>query len=402
MAHPGPAPPQHVATSRRDHPRAVFWRPWHALSSLVPLLAALSPSLLSAQALPEGVQRAVFRSEAYSKLVTIHLPTLTSPADLEAFRRARPNSLGMSPIAPPGKVGRSDNNVRLACFLHWIVLERVTTREGVAFDYAVPSAQLKQLAPDQQTGYWAGYFGMNGVPAAKRELKSIDYRNKYRANPLGMGERDLFSITFSYELKSSIDSLSSPATVFKGKATVQQDPEDGEWKLEKLELSDQGEQEFYTALGSADYCSGTGSAAAAAVTTATDPHAPAQSGASGEMGVGFEIAGSDAELPVYAAADSAEIKSRLPKGSVCANAKGRFLSIPKEYRLEEQAGRTHVAYLQETHLRHGWVDSASLVRFSYDCSCSPVGCDPVDISLRKGASWNACFQRALGARTPQP
>lgn len=215
------------------------------------LLPLWEVNALSAQALPDGVERVIFQSEEYQKPVELALPALASDADLSAFRNAVARGGGMlSPVAPQPQIELSDARVRLACALRLVVLERVRSREGQTFHYALASPELAKFAPGQRSGVTASLLGLNGIPAAVRVLKSIDYQNRYRANPMGMGERDLFAITFSYTLKSVIADFTPPSTVFKGKATAQQDPEDGEWKLEKLSLSDEGSRELYKSLPS--------------------------------------------------------------------------------------------------------------------------------------------------------
>ena len=203
------------------------------------LAADLAVALpLPAQSLPKGVEQAVFAGEKFAGPIIVPLPALETREHLSAFRRAVAHGGGMlSPVAPTDYVQRSDDWVRFGCFVHAIALESVTTREGIRLDYAVAAPELEKLIPRSATGLWA-----NAIPAAKRKLKTIDYHNRYKANPLGMGEREMFAITFSYTLESIVQGLPSPPTIFKGKATAQLDPEDGEWKLEKLTLSDEGER----------------------------------------------------------------------------------------------------------------------------------------------------------------
>jgi len=203
---------------------------------LIPLAGFAAAHDLHAQPLPKPVEKAVFADSRFAQSISVPAPLVTDPRTLEAFRRARPNSLGMSPIAPAGRIDRNDKTIQLYCQLHWVALDSVTTHEGITFEYAIATPEFQSL-------------GAHGsVPVARRKLKSIDYRNQYKANPLGTGERDVFAVTFSYTLESTQPGLQPPSTVFKGKATTQLDPDDGEWKLETLTLSDQGEQEIYTAL----------------------------------------------------------------------------------------------------------------------------------------------------------
>jgi len=355
-----------------------------ALVLVVTTLASTTPAW--SQPLPAGVEKAIFGADQFAQPITISVPYVTEKKQLDAFRNARPNSLGMSPIAPSGHVERSDSRIRLYCELHWIVLDSITTREGVKFDYALASAELKKLG--QQSSF----------PIAKRKLKTIDYRNRYKANPLGMGERDIFAITFSYTIESSVAALHSPSTVFKGKATAQQDPEDGEWKLEKLTLSDEGEEEFYKLLSTQP------AAACDASIGAQDPGQgmdqrtgqPAQGTAS--SGIAFIIVGDD--VPVFGSDKVPTVIGRLAAGTPAANAKGTFLEESWRFALEEINGRTHIIYLKSGRKKVGWVDSGQLRRFAYDCSCGEM-CDPFVPAEGQGSAWNACFERARSSFVSQ-
>ena len=242
-----------------------------ALLLLIPLAGFAAMHDLNAQPLPEPVERAVFADSRFAQSISVPAPLVTDPRILEAFRRARPNSLGMSPIAPSGRIDRNDKAIQLYCQLHWIALDSVTTHEGITFEYAIATPEFQSL-------------GTHGsVPVAKRKLKSIDYRNRYKANPLGTGERDVFAVTFSYALESTQLGLQPPSTVFKGKATVQLDPDDGEWKLETLTLSDQGEQEIYAALDP--------QAILRCATVSSQPSPSVKTATSGAFDSGYAISG---------------------------------------------------------------------------------------------------------------
>jgi hypothetical protein len=352
-------------------------------AALVVVLATLASTAPAwSQPLPAGVEKAIFGADQFAQPIAISVPYVTEKKQLEAFRNARPNSLGMSPIAPPGHIERSDNRIRLYCALHWIVLESITTHEGVKFDYAIASAELKKLGQQRS------------IPIAKRKLKTIDYHNRYKANPLGMGERDMFAVTFSYTIESSVAALRSPSTVFKGKATAEQDPEDGEWKLEKLTLSDEGEQEFYKSLSAQPAASCDASIGAQGSGQRMDQSAgqPAQGTAS--TGIAFIVDGD--EVPVFGSEKVSTVIDRLSAGTPAANATGTFLEESWRFALEERNGRTHIIYLKSGRKKVGWVDSGQLRRFAYDCSCGEM-CDPFVPAESRGSAWNICFERARGS-----
>lgn len=368
-----------------------FWR--EVVINLLLVAALASTSQLQAQPLPKGVEQAIFEGKQFTAPISVSLPTLIEKPQLDAFRRAATSGRGLSPVAPPGHVERSNENVHMACMLHWIIIDTVVTRERLRFDYALATPKLQKLLPHLSTGYWGG----NKIPAAKRKLQVIDYRNRYKVNPMGMGERDVFAVTFSYTIESILEGLPSPATTFKGKATAQLDPEDGEWKLEKLALSDEGEAELYKSL-QAKPVSCDASAVAQETYNGGEEELPnRQTAGTGTSGVGFIIIGS--EVPVFEKADGLEVKAHLSSGTPAANAKGSFLGAPAEFALEEKNGRTHILYLQDRRMRVGWVDSRQLSRFGYDCSCARR-CDPLRLTLLQGSSWNDCFERSRSSQTP--
>lgn len=148
-------------------------------------------------------------------------------------------------------------------------------------------------------------------------------------------------------------------------------------------------------------CTEIPSEAQSAVATAPSLATPEVTGtgaasSSEKSGFGFIISSNGA--PVFETADSMDVKANLPSGTPAANAKGKFLAGPKEFALEEANGRTHIVYLQDRRMKVGWVDSRHLTRFAYDCSCK-LGCNPMNLSLRHGSSWNECFEKA---RSSQP
>jgi hypothetical protein len=349
-----------------------------ALAVLGIALSTTAPA--RSQPLPDGVQKAIFGSGEFAQPIALGVPFVTERRQLDAFRNARPNNMGMSPVAPPGHVDKNDDRIRLYCALHWVVLESVTTREGVTLDYPLATPELEKLA------------GRSTVPIARRKLKTIDYRNRYKANPMGMGERDVFAVTFSYTIESQVAALPSPPTVFKGKATAELDPDDGEWKVEKLTLADEGEQELYKLLSTlpAAGCSASGGVPAAPG-TGTSPRAGQPAHDTAKSGVGFLVVGD--EVPVFGSDKVSTIVGHLAAGTPAANAKGTFLEESWRFALEEMNGRTHVIYLKGGRKKIGWVDSAQLRRFDYDCSCAAM-CDPFVVTESQESAWNSCFERA--------
>lgn len=108
-----------------------------------------------------------------------------------------------------------------------------------------------------------------------------------------------------------------------------------------------------------------------------------------DTAIGFIVTGND--VPVFSDLNGSGVTTKLPQGTLAANAKGMYLDPSWAYELEEANGRTHIVYLRNGKIRAGWVASEVLQHFSYDCACAPA-CDPI---LRTAqAEWNACFQKA--------
>lgn len=85
--------------------------------------------------------------------------------------------------------------------------------------------------------------------AAKRKLKSITYRNKFKANIMGV-EVQMYAITFTYVITSSISGLPKIDDHFQGEAQAALDPATGKWGLVKFALSDSGKDELIKRLAS--------------------------------------------------------------------------------------------------------------------------------------------------------
>jgi hypothetical protein len=85
------------------------------------------------------------------------------------------------------------------------------------------------------------------VSAGSRVLDSVDYSNAYTAKPLGFPIK-FHALTFTYHLEGTLPGLPPIERSFHGKAKAYNDPDDGLWKLESLELEDRGEDEYMEAI----------------------------------------------------------------------------------------------------------------------------------------------------------
>jgi len=81
----------------------------------------------------------------------------------------------------------------------------------------------------------------------RRALKNITYTNRYKAAPMGV-PLEIIGITFNYGIEWTAPEFSDAGGSYEGKAQVYLDPNDGQWKIEQLNLSDNGSDEFLQLL----------------------------------------------------------------------------------------------------------------------------------------------------------
>lgn len=82
----------------------------------------------------------------------------------------------------------------------------------------------------------------------KRVLKQITYLNRYEATPNGV-RVEVYGVTFAYGIEWNAPGLANLDNSYEGKAQVYQDPSDGRWKVEDLQLTDHGYDDFLSLLG---------------------------------------------------------------------------------------------------------------------------------------------------------
>ena len=70
----------------------------------------------------------------------------------------------------------------------------------------------------------------------RRALKNITYTNRYKAAPMGV-PLEIIGITFKYGIEWTAPEFSDAGGSYEGKAQVYLDPNDGQWKIEQLNLS---------------------------------------------------------------------------------------------------------------------------------------------------------------------
>lgn len=121
--------------------------------------------------------------------------------------------------------------------------------------------------------------------------------------------------------------------------------------------------------------------------------APASSEAALRTGLGYRVRQDD--VAVYDKSAGGKSKGRLLRGSYAANVKGTFLGIPAKYQPEERDGKTHIAFI-DGDIIVGWVDSAAVESFPYNCGCETTSkeCTAIVIAW-KSRTWSDCFQRGM-------
>jgi hypothetical protein len=202
-------------------------------------------------AIPPEIRSLVFNRQEFTDPVTLSAPALYDRARVKALQAAgrdvhrAPTTFGLIPgVESPGPWSRGSSVLRRAGLIDILpvrVVEESRPSWFLALAVSTPKTAQYFLAID--TYRTNGQFRL-----ASRELTAITFVNTYKANPMGMGERTIFAFTFSYRFRE-IPGLPALPRTFQGKAKLQQDPDDGTWKVEELKLSDAGGNEYEREFG---------------------------------------------------------------------------------------------------------------------------------------------------------
>lgn len=100
-------------------------------------------------------------------------------------------------------------------------------------------------------------YSPSNIPVLKiatRNLSAINYKNEYIAPPSGIlsgslqGNIKVMALTFTYSIIPTLEDFPKPNKLYKGKAKIYLDPDDGNWKIASLDLNDNGAQEIVNTL----------------------------------------------------------------------------------------------------------------------------------------------------------
>ena len=241
-----------AATRRR------LWA-WVALGVLVGLTA--NRRLVEAGGVPPAVNGLVFHSGQFTAPLAVALPCPDPPSEksriLNWWRENHNQGLMAGGLAPVGSFRTKNVGHGLLGFLvkhHLAVVEALTdlpTSMGpMTYHFLSYTPEIQQYLAHGSPDATGCREDSLGLLIGVRQLKSVDYTNEYEAAPEGVKVK-VFALTFSYEISEKIPDLPSRPTAFRGKAKAYLDPDDGEWKLEHIELTDNGAAGYISAMESA-------------------------------------------------------------------------------------------------------------------------------------------------------
>jgi len=197
---------------------------------------------------PQQISQLVFEQSRFSLPINFQLPCSDDPSTkeriLEEWRKST------QPSFPP----RGPQNASLIneSFLHFLIenkfakVDKFFMGRGTKYmrEYKILSYSDTIKPYIVKGGFENDNFH---IILAVRTLKSIDYTNEYEATPEGFKIK-FFALTFTYTLSDRFPNLPKITKQFRGEARAFLDPDDGKWKLDKLSLEDQGNDEYMTLL----------------------------------------------------------------------------------------------------------------------------------------------------------
>ena len=194
----------------------------------------------------QAAEAAIFESVPFRKPLTVTLPKGLTEKDETWWRNAIQQPAVFPPIPPAGNLEFGED------FDRWVNLV-----EGLRLGEAVDLPRTDR--------HYIRYFGSPSVcleapgvlRIAHRRLDAVTYRNDYTMNPMGLGERQVHAVRFTYVLESAIPDLtfdpdpderivdskgkvSAPWTPrearLEGSARAIFNPDSGKWELDEDQL----------------------------------------------------------------------------------------------------------------------------------------------------------------------
>jgi len=199
-----------------------------------------------AKGVPTPVEELIFQKSRFAEPIFFKLDCADSPDEIKRLRKQ--SVFGHPPLAFIQGNSMKREQPEILNFLtsnnFANVEEMIITgpyRGSIRVNFLSYTDKIK---PFIIRGSTYGTYGASfDIIIAKRILKSIDYINNYTGRPLGF-EIKFCAITFTYALEEILPGLPKIEKKFQGKAVTYLDPEDGKWKIEQLQLSDEGGTEY--------------------------------------------------------------------------------------------------------------------------------------------------------------
>lgn len=216
------------------------------VSAMLALLGSCSRS-----SLPDEIRTILFEQGRFVEPIILEFPNSVTKAAIEDYKNRVKNPGFLMPTPPYPSVDKNDSLVRFLESRKFIDIECIpiaSIKRTSCFAYYPTEKSAPHTIKTGNSFYGSGL----GMVLARRKLTEITYANKYETNPLGMGKRDVYGITFTYMLEKNIPEFPDVNTLFTGKAELYKDPDDGQWKVERIELNDNREKAFLQQLSVVD------------------------------------------------------------------------------------------------------------------------------------------------------
>ena len=205
-----------------------------AISPVLFVLGLAAP--VNAQLGPDGRWLPlVFEKGIFAKDVTIVLPDNANRDHVAGYRRG-------TMFRPAAGINADNPSLK---FLRDQGFIDVETDDSWAFAYHTAKARELGFFADESDRK----LNRVSIRLARREFKEVGFKNLYKANPLGMGEVQVFAFVVKYGFVELIAGIPHIEAVFEAKGKMMQNPDDGKWRLQETSLGDKGGAEYVKRFG---------------------------------------------------------------------------------------------------------------------------------------------------------
>lgn len=209
-----------------------------------------------AASLPEEIKRLVFEESRFAQPIVLELPVddLASRERLEHRLPQRGRRLALTPIISTD--GFRNINKYVLSYLVDNELAQVEshfvqwTYSENEYHFLLYTPTFTGLPDTDNVSERYPFRPVLELPIGRRVMESIDYTNTYEQAIMGVS-LDIWAIRFTYSLvtTTSLPKFPEVTQSFEGRARAYLDPDDGQWKLDQLELEDRAVGEYVRVIG---------------------------------------------------------------------------------------------------------------------------------------------------------